>query len=281
MKISQLDPYVRFAAGLRYEIPYNKKPVRVTDCRLFYVVAGNARIAIDNCTYHVEPESLFYCCAGSQYTVETQEGFSLISLNFDLSQRYCAAQLPISPIRDPKQWPLMPIYAEAMDDSAFLNSHLFLPKAAVFHEPLEKIIADFAVADPLSRQLCCQRLKLLLLELHRANKKDRPEKVRLVQEYIQEHYAEKITNKALADLVGYHEFHLNRIFLTSTGTNLHEYLLHIRLERAKELILNSDTSLQEIAQLVGFGSYAHFSSYFKQTYNYSPTQYRKQLRGNI
>lgn len=281
MKIAQLDPHLRFAAGLRYEMPYNKKPVRVTDCRIFYVTTGNASITVDKSTYHLEPESLFYCCAGSQYTVETQDGFSLISLNFDLSQRYCSAQLPVPPIRDPKQWELMPVYAEAIDDSAFLNGHLFLPNAAAFLESLEKIIADFTAADPLSRQLCCQRLKLLLLELHRANQKNLPEKVLIVQEYIHEHYAEKITNKTLADLVGYHEFHLNRIFANSTGANLHSYLLHIRLEHAKELILNSDTSLQEIAHQVGFGSYAHFSSYFKQTYNYSPAQYRKLLRKNI
>ena len=63
--------------------------------------------------------------------------------------------------------------------------------------------------------------------------------------------------------------------------NLHSYLLSVRLEHAKELILNTDLSLQAIPSQVGFGSYAHFSSYFKQIYNYSPAQYRKQLRGNI
>ena len=124
-------------------------------------------------------------------------------------------------------------------------------------------------------------LKLLLLELHRANQNELPEKVRLVQEYIHEHFAEKITNKDLSDLVGYHEYYLNRIFLNCTGANLHEYLLHIRLTHAKEMILNSDLPLQVIAEQVGFGSYAHFSSYFKRSYNYSPAQYRKLLRGNI
>ena len=124
-------------------------------------------------------------------------------------------------------------------------------------------------------------MKLLLLELHRASQKELPEKLQTVREYIHDHYAERITNKTLADLVGYHEYYLNRIFLSYTGKNLHSYLLSVRLEHAKELILNTDLSLQVISSRVGFGNYAHFSAYFKQICHQSPAQYRKQLRSNI
>lgn len=281
MKICQLDPHLRFAAGLRYEMPYNKKPVRVTDCRIFYVTQGYAQVTICDATYTLEPDTLFYCCSGSRYTVETQEGFSLVSLNFDLSQQFNNIQRPISPFRDPKKWDTMPVFTDHVTDSSFLNDHLFLTGATIFRDPVLRIAEDFSAIDPLSQLLCCQRLKLLLLELHRASQKELPEKLQTVREYIHDHYAERITNKTLADLVGYHEYYLNRIFLSYTGKNLHSYLLSVRLEHAKELILNTDLSLQVISSRVGFGNYAHFSAYFKQICHQSPAQYRKQLRSNI
>lgn len=281
MKLCEIEPHLRFAATLRYEMPYNKKPVKVTDCRIFYVIEGQAEIAIDGSSYLLVPGSLFYCCAGSQYTVQTRDGFSLISLNFDLSQAHSRQALPFSPERDPKKWNCIPVYAEAVDDSRFLNTHFFLSNGVAFRETAEKIVTDFAATDQLSQQLCCQRLKLLLMELHGANNTQIPEKVHTVQEYIRQHYAEKITNKTLADLVGYHEYYLNRIFHASTGMNLHSYLLSVRLNHAKSMILNTAFPLQTIAEQTGFGSYAHFSAYFKQTYQQSPAQYRKHLRSNI
>jgi len=281
MKLCELAPHLRFAAALRYEMPYNKKPVKVIDCRIFFVTEGHAQVMIENQSYTLEPGSLFYCCGGSQYTVQTQDGFSLISLNFDLSQEHSRQTLPFSPVRDPKIWDGMPIHRDVIDDSSFLNDHLFLPNAATVQETVEKIVSDFTATDSISRQLCCQRLKLLLLELHRVNHTQIPDKVRIVQEYIQQHYAERITNKTLAYLVGYHEYYLNRIFSANIGMNLHSYLLSVRLNHAKSMILNSGLPLQAIAEQSGFGSYAHFSAYFKQTYQQSPARYRKQLRSNI
>jgi len=281
MKIREIDPYLRFAASLRYEMPYNKKPVKVTDCRIFYVTDGYAHVTIRENRYALEPDTLFYCCAGSQYTVETQNGFSLLSLNFDLNQQHCAADLPISPVREPKLWNTMPVFAAFIEDSGFLNDHLVIHNATSFTDSIQKIISDFTSTNAVDRIVCCQRLNLLLLELHQSSKTELPEKVKTVLEYIQQYYAEKITNKDLADLVGYHEYYLNRIFLSYIGLNLHSYLLHVRLEHAKQLILNTDLPLQSIADQTGFGNYAHFSAYFKQTYNYSPAQYRKQLRSNI
>jgi len=281
MKLCEIDPHLRFGAALRYEMPYNETPVRVTDCRIFYVTEGRAEISIDGNDYLLIPGSLFYCSGGSRYTVHTRDGFSLISLNFDLSQRYNLQALPLSPSRESEKWALMPVYHDRVEDSDFLNTHLFLPSGTAMQDAAEKIVADFSSADPLRQLLCCQRLKLLLLELHRIHTDRIPDKVRFVREYIRQHYAEKITNKALADLVGYHEYYLNRIFSECIGMNLHSYLLSVRLRHAKSMILNTDLSLQSIAEQCGFGSYAHFSSYFKQTYRQSPNQYRRQLRSNI
>ena len=99
--------------------------------------------------------------------------------------------------------------------------------------------------------------------------------------YIEENYEKHLTNKELAALAGYHEYYLNRLFLAATGGNLHSYLLKVRLNRAAYLILNTDLSLQEIQAMVGFNSYPHFSSSFKQQFGFSPAQYRRGLKNRI
>ena len=81
-----------------------------------------------------------------------------------------------------------------------------------------------------------------------------------------ENYFAELTNKKLAALVGYHEFHLNRLFVKYTGTSIHQYIINKRLGEARALMLSTELSLAEISEQVGFNNYSFFSSYFKKKY---------------
>ena len=281
MLLQELNPHLRFAAALRYEMTFNRRTVKVTDCRVFYITEGSATLHIGTKQYALCAGCLFYCCAGSIYTVETAEGFSLISLNFDLSQTHKEQVLPISPARDQTLWDTMPVYGDTVEDSDFLGDHLLLENTPEFRTELEQIAFQFSSGNRLSQQLCSALLKTLLIRLHCPGAGQFPPGILPVLRYMEEHYAEPISNETLATLAGYHEYHLNRLFHTSTGTGLHGYLLGIRLNRAIYLMLNTDLSLQTVAEQVGFRSYPHFSAYFKQRFCCSPAQYRKTHRGSI
>jgi len=281
MRVCDINPHLRFASVMRYAQAYNGKPVKVKDCRIFYVTEGSAQLYIAGKSYALAPNSLFYCCAGSEYTIATQDGFSLISLNFDLTQEHNAIVIPFSPATTGEREWQAAVYADQVTDSQFLNGHLYLSGASGLVHHLESIAAEFEGNEPFFREICSTTLKALLLELHRLNPTDIPPKIAYVKDYIQQHYADNITNRELADLVGYHEYYLNRIFAAYTGTNLHEYLLKVRLNRASFLILNTDLDLKEIPEKTGFRGYPHFSSYFKKVYGYAPAEYRKRLKGNI
>ena len=281
MKLCDLNPFLRFAAEMLYDTSFNGTAVRVSDCRLFSVLEGTAHLSIDGKHYQLVPGCLFYCCAGSRYSIHTRDGLRLMILNFDLTQQHNGCSLPIPPSRDPAQWQTMPIHAEPVDDSGFLNSHLYLESGSHFQERLTQIIEEFSSGDRYSPELSSAALKTLLTMLHRQLSGQLPPKIMQVQSYIQNNFASPITNRELAELVGYHEYYLNRIFLEHTGMSLHSYLLRVRMNRASHLILNTDLELQDIAEQTGFGSYPHFSSYFKQVYSCSPAQYRKRLRNTI
>lgn len=281
MEIRELNPHLRFATEMRYEMPYNRRPVKVTDCRIFYILEGKALLQMGGKEYTLAPESLFYCCAGGEYAVHTEQGFSLYSLNFDLSQTHCHQRLPISPSTDPNHWDDLPVYFDRVQESIYLNSHLVLEKASSLAGQIKQIVKDYSSGDRYGRELSSAGLKRLLILLHRHSPAQLPPKLLLVQQYIQRNYAQPITNRQLAQLAGYHEFYLNRIFTACMGISLHGYLLKVRLAQASYLLLNTDLELQAICEQVGFSNYPHFSSYFKKAYGYAPAQYRKHLRGSI
>lgn len=277
MKLCDLNPHIRFASRIHYISEHST--VRVSDCRIFYVADGQAQLRIANHSYALLPHSLFYCCAGSEYTIEAPNGFDLICLNFDLDQAHNEDLIPYPTYT--AGWNNMPVNYDRVEDSALLCGHFFLENAKELLSAVTKITDYFSEKAPYFREHSSCTLKKLLLLLHRDPQIPIPEKIQLVKAYIDRHYASDISNQDLADLAGYHEYYLNRIFLAHTGINLHEYLLQVRLNQASFLILNTDLPLKAIPELTGFHSYPHFSSYFKQYFGLSPAQYRKQVKDGI
>ena len=62
-----------------------------------------------------------------------------------------------------------------------------------------------------------------------------------------------------------------------TGINFTNYLSRLRIEKAKNLLLNPNLRVSEIAFEVGFQSLTHFNRVFKKVLGLSPTDYREQL----
>ena len=97
---------------------------------------------------------------------------------------------------------------------------------------------------------------------------------------IQERYWDQLTLSALARQVGMSKYRLSRRFREALGVTLRDYLLKVRLERAKVLLANRHISITEVAHNVGFGDLARFDKVFKRYTNLTPSTYRcLNLRG--
>ncbi len=83
--------------------------------------------------------------------------------------------------------------------------------------------------------------------------------------------------ESLAAETGYSYNRFLRAFRSSTGLSPHQYLLHLRLTRAKNLMRNRSLTLLEIALDCGFASHAHFSHAFRRRYDVSPSSFRRDL----
>ncbi|NLK21836.1 MAG: AraC family transcriptional regulator [Epulopiscium sp.] len=107
-------------------------------------------------------------------------------------------------------------------------------------------------------------------------RKDSYSKNRLVEvaEWIRVHYNQKISIKEIAEQFDYNTSYLSRRFKEQMGVGPKEYLLLLRLTKAKELLTNTNLSIKEISYNVGFEDDKYFMKLFRKKESISPTQYR-------
>lgn len=95
-----------------------------------------------------------------------------------------------------------------------------------------------------------------------------------VVEYIRLHAAEIGSVQEVAEHFGYNSEYLTTILRQNTGQTMIEHINRNKVEEAKRLLLNTDCTISEIAQLCGFCDVKYFSKLFHRLTDVSPTQYR-------
>lgn len=102
------------------------------------------------------------------------------------------------------------------------------------------------------------------------------ETVRPALEYIMEHYSEPITVEQLASVSHLSTSYFMSCFKKAVGLSSIEYLSHLRVNTACDLLLSSKKMISEIAFSCGYGNLSNFNRQFKKTMGCSPNEYRKR-----
>ena len=92
--------------------------------------------------------------------------------------------------------------------------------------------------------------------------------------YIQLKYSEQIKIEKIAFACGLNRSYLTRLFKDATGYSLQEYLLIYRMKMASKLLLDTEMSIQDIANAVGYSDTFTFSKAFKRQTGLSPSEYK-------
>lgn len=100
--------------------------------------------------------------------------------------------------------------------------------------------------------------------------------------YLDEHFAEKISLDQIAENMYLSPFYISKIFKSETGNTPIHYLIKIRMERAHEILENGwEGSIQEVAARVGYEDAYHFSKLFKKHFGVSPSQVKKKGKEHV
>ena len=135
----------------------------------------------------------------------------------------------------------------------------------------------YSVANSLARAVV-----LIVHEIIRtsalAAKKDNNLIVEQTRRYIEEHYAENLSLKSLAEIVSTNEYYLSHAFKKISHYSPQQYVLRRRIGKAQCLLVYTSLSLTEIAARVGYDDSNYFSRVFKKIIGMSPRLYRQKWR---
>ncbi len=101
--------------------------------------------------------------------------------------------------------------------------------------------------------------------------------VRAACQHIRQHYAEPLTVDGLADRLSINKNHLIRLFNTTLHTTPNRYLNDIRLQNARQMLVQTDLSIQRIAQTCGFNTVSYFIKRFKEQFGECPSVFRNTI----
>ncbi|MCF7669302.1 MAG: PocR ligand-binding domain-containing protein [Verrucomicrobia bacterium] len=148
-------------------------------------------------------------------------------------------------------------------EEAFFHTRVISPKQ---FESVIRLLSIFA-----------QHLSIVSHQLMIRQANAEPLNIIKAKKYIHDHQTDDISLSEVAKAVNTSTYYFCKIFKKSTGLNFTEYLSCVRIEKAKNLLLNPNLRVSEIAYEVGFQSLTHFNRVFRKLVGESPTAFRNNL----
>jgi AraC-like DNA-binding protein/ligand-binding sensor protein len=146
---------------------------------------------------------------------------------------------------------------------AYFSGKVVSPKE---HDSAVKLLAIFA-----------QHLSMVSNQVFIQRENAEPPVIAKARAYIQEHQTEELSLSQVAKAVNMSSYYFCKMFKKVVGINFTDYVARVRIEKSKNLLLNPNLRVSEIAFEVGFQSLTHFNRVFKKILGQSPTDYRAQL----
>ncbi|WDL97677.1 helix-turn-helix domain-containing protein [Alicyclobacillus sp. ALC3] len=149
----------------------------------------------------------------------------------------------------------------------------------VFTEAIETLPWYLEVATHTFIAALYHMIRYQKIEL--ATNKRTSEIVDTIRQNIQDSYKDDVTLDQLSEIAGRSKNWICRTFKQTTGMTINLYLNKVRIDKAAELLVNTNWGISKISQAVGYNNISHFINSFKKIVGTSPGNFRKnELSGN-
>lgn len=275
--MNDINPFIRHCDVIPFGFS-SQGYTMAYDCRIFYSLNGSIEIKSENNTYMLNKNALLYIPPKKEYHINNID-FDMVKvlvLNFDLYNTCSHITSALSPDYvfdfDERRVTLIPDI-EPFDDIIYLENSVSL------EEQFLAIYNEFKLHRPDYQAACSGYLKLLLTLIKRNISQSNgymPPILNNVVNYINNNYMRSITQSDINELFHYHPYYINRLFNRYMSQTMHQYIIKQRISAAKQLILYSNSTLEEIAYNTGFKSASYFSQCFKKHIGIYPSEYKRK-----
>ena len=279
MVFSEINPFIRHARYLKINEISNFSEVVPLDARLFYVRDGYGKIKVKNTEYEMQPDSLLVLQSGVPYEIYSpQQYIEYIVINFDFTQNASGYNAPVAPVLKSSFCENMLLDPTVFEDAKVLPEVLYIKEIPDIQKKLNTIVNEYMrkllYYENKSGHILAQVLAESLRFLQTGSSDREKENANAILSYIHENFRENLTNRSLGNLFGYHPNYVSFLIKSLTGMPVHQYLIHVRLMKAANLLENTSLSCDQIAKRCGFFDLSYFSKYFKTHFGISPSKYR-------
>jgi two-component system response regulator YesN len=149
-----------------------------------------------------------------------------------------------------------------------------LPDTDGFVNDFQVRTEDCASARAVWEELCTA-IRSSMEELISLRQQGNIRPIRMARQYIREHASEPLTLEEVSGVAGFNPSYFSTLFKKETGQNFVEYLSQVRMDRAKELLKESNLSIAKICEQVGYADLKHFTKNFRKNTGIRPSEFRK------
>ena len=249
----------------RYGGDWHSVPHTHNHTELFYIVGGKGQFLIEDRIFPVNVNNLVIINPNVPHTEDSLNAQPLeyIVLGID------GVELTISDQSDGKFCILD--HFESVEISSCLRN----------------ILREMELKNTGYEDICQAYMEILIIRLMRSTSlavQTEPQvlsgnrQCAAVKRYIDLHFKEPLTLDQLAEEAHMNKFYLSHAFKGEYGVSPINYMISRRIEESKYLLLETDLSMSQIAQLLGFSSLSYFSQVFRRTQGASPMEFRHHTK---
>ena len=252
-------------ASSTYGGDWHSEPHTHNHMELFYIVGGKGQFLIDNQLYPVDANNLVIINPNVSHTE--------VSLN-----------------AQPMEYIVLGIESVELMTSENSNGQFCILncfESVEISSCLRNILREMELQNTGYEDICQAYLEILIIRLMRntdisvltdPSHSRGNRQCAAIKRYIDLHFKEALTLELLAEEAHMNKYYLSHTFKREYGDSPINYMISRRINESKYLLAETDLSVSQVAQLLGFSSASYFSQVFRKTQSVSPMDYRKTTK---
>lgn len=249
----------------RYGGDWHSVPHTHNHTELFYIVSGKGQFLIQDQLYPVDVNHLVIINPNVTHTE--------VSLN-----------------AQPLEYIVLGIDGIELATTANSNGQFYILnhlESAEISSCLRNMLREMELKNTGYKDICQAYMEILIIRLMRTTSlavQTEPSgtsgnrQCAVVRRFIDLHFKESLTLEQLADEAHMNKFYLSHTFKREYGVSPINYLISRRISESKYLLTETDLSMSQIAQLLGFSSLSYFSQAFRKSQGISPMEFRQSVK---